>query len=92
MRSRNRNILPVRRAKPVNEIITTQKEKPVMLSVRQVAMKGILPERTLRQLIAQKKLPILRSGRTQYINYGKLLEALTIRTANYGSAVYNDRF
>jgi excisionase family DNA binding protein len=52
------------------------KEKPVILTVRQVAMRGILPERTIRRLIAEKKIPILRSGRTQYINYGRLLEAL----------------
>jgi len=60
----------------VTELAAIQKEKPVMLTVRQAAATGVLPERTLRRLIAEKKIPILRSGRTQYINYGKLLDAL----------------
>lgn len=66
----------------MTELATIQKEKlpaglpPVMLTVRQAAATGVLPERTIRRLIAEKKIPILRSGRTQYINYGKLLDAL----------------
>lgn len=56
--------------------ITTGIAKPVMLTVRETAATGILRERTIRRLIATKKIPILRSGRTQYINYTKLLAAL----------------
>ena len=51
-------------------------DKPIMVTVRQAAATGVLPERTIRRLIAEKKIPILRSGRTQYLNYGKLLDAL----------------
>ena len=58
------------------ELTVIQKEKPIMLSVRQAAATGVLPERALRRLIAEKKVPIMRSGRTQYINYGKLIDAL----------------
>jgi excisionase family DNA binding protein len=60
----------------VTELTAIIQEKPVMLTVRQAAATGVLPERTIRRLIAEKKIPILRSGRTQYINYGKLLDAL----------------
>ncbi len=60
----------------MNAATNIQNEKPVMLTVRQAAATGVLPERTLRRLIAEKKIPVLRSGRTQYINYGKLLDAL----------------
>ena len=35
--------------------LSIQKEKPVMLSVRQAAATGVLPERALRRLIAEKK-------------------------------------
>ena len=56
-------------------------EKPVMLTVRQTAAMGVLPERTLRRLIAEKKIPVIRSGRTQYINYTKLLGALEDETS-----------
>jgi excisionase family DNA binding protein len=49
---------------------------PKMLTLRQAAATGILPERTIRRLIAEKKIPVLRSGRTQYINYDKLIESL----------------
>ena len=60
----------------MTELAAIQKEKPIMMSVRQAAATGILPERALRRLIAERKVPIMRSGRTQYINYGKLIDAL----------------
>ena len=60
----------------VTELAAIQKEKPVMLTVRQAAATGVLPERTLRRLIAEKKIPVIRSGRTQYINYGRLVDTL----------------
>ena len=53
-----------------------QTAKPEMITVRQAAGRGILPERALRRLIAEKKIPVIRSGRTQYINYGRLLDML----------------
>ena len=60
----------------MSEITTTQDTKPLMLTVRQAAATGVLPERTLRRLIATKKIPVFRSGKTQYLNYSMLLEAL----------------
>ena len=55
---------------------TVQTAKPEMITVRQAAGRGVLPERALRRLIAEKKIPVIRSGRTQYINYGRLLDML----------------
>ena len=55
---------------------TAETAKPEMITVRQAASRGILPERALRRLIAEKRIPVVRSGRTQYINYGKLVEML----------------
>ena len=53
-----------------------QANKPEMLTVRQTAMRGILPERALRRLVAQNKIPVVRSGKTMYINYTRLCEQL----------------
>ena len=51
-------------------------EPPEMVTVRQAAMRGILPERTLRRLVAQKKIPVVRSGKTMYLNFTRLCEQL----------------
>lgn len=66
--------------------VTTQPTiiKPEMLSVRQAAARGILPERALRRLITLKKIPVVRSGNRQYINYTLLCEQL----ANGGGGVF----
>jgi hypothetical protein len=50
--------------------------KPEMLTVRQVALRGVLPERALRRLVAQNKIKVVRSGKTQYVNYTALVEQL----------------
>jgi len=50
--------------------------KPEMLTARQVAKRGPLPERTIRRLIAEGKIPVVRSGKTMYINYTRLCEQL----------------
>ena len=55
---------------------SVQATKPEMLTVRQAATRGVLPERALRRLIAEKRLPVVRSGRTQYINFNRLLDML----------------
>ena len=49
---------------------------PEMLSIRQVAKRGILPERALRRLVAEKRLDVVRIGRTQYVNLTLLVEQL----------------
>ena len=55
----------------------TETNKPEMLSVRQAAQRGILPERALRRLVAQGRIPVIRSGKTQYVNYTRLCEELS---------------
>ena len=50
--------------------------KPEMLTVRQVARRKVLPERTLRRLVATGKIPVIRSGKTMYLNYTRLCEQL----------------
>jgi len=47
-----------------------------MLTTRQVAKRGLLPERALRRLVAQGKIPVVRSGKVGYINYTALVEQL----------------
>jgi hypothetical protein len=49
---------------------------PEMLTIRAAAKRGLLPERALRRLAAQGKLPIVRSGKTMYLNYTALVEQL----------------
>ena len=50
---------------------------PEMLSIRQAAARGILPERALRRLVAEEKIKVVRSGRTQYVNFTALVEQLS---------------
>lgn len=47
-----------------------------MMTPRQVAKTKILPDRTIRRLIAEGKIPTIKSGRTMYINYTLLSEQL----------------
>ena len=49
---------------------------PNMMTVRQVANTGILPENAIRVLLKQGKLSAVYSGRTAYINFGKLVDFL----------------
>ena len=50
--------------------------KPEMLTLRQAALRNVLPERALRRLAAQGKIPVVRSGKTQYINFTALVEQI----------------
>ena len=49
---------------------------PEMVTVREAAKRGILPERALRRLVAQNKIKVVRSGKTQYLNFTRLCEQL----------------
>ena len=55
---------------------TIQNNKPEMLTIRQAAQRGILPERAIRRLVEQNKIPVVRSGVVAYINYTRLCEQL----------------
>ena len=60
----------------MTQVQTAQNNEPIMLTVRQAAKRGILPERTIRRLVAEGKIPVLRSGKTAYVNYTRLCEEL----------------
>ena len=49
---------------------------PHMMTIRQVAAVGLLPEYTLRRMEKQGKLPCIYSGRKCLINYSRLVEQL----------------
>jgi len=50
--------------------------KPVMMSARQIAKSGLLPQRTIYNLINTGRLPYIVSGRTKYVNYSALIQML----------------
>jgi len=54
-----------------------EKGKPKMMTVREVARTGILPEHALRQLLKAGKLPAIYVGRKALINYDRLCDDLT---------------
>ena len=54
----------------VNEVV------PEMMSIRQVAATGILPEHALRCMEKQGKLPCIYSGRKCLINITRLVKQL----------------
>jgi hypothetical protein len=55
---------------------TEKNDKPEILSIRAAGKRGILPLRTLYRLAATGKLPVIRSGKTMYINYTAICEQL----------------
>ena len=49
---------------------------PQMMTIRQIAATGLLPEHAMRQMEKQGKLPCIYSGRKCLVNYTRLLEQL----------------
>ena len=52
-------------------------ELPRMMSVRQVAATGILPESAIRNLLRENKLPAVYSGKKAYINFDLMCQQLS---------------
>ena len=50
--------------------------KPSMMTVKQIAKTGLMPENALRQLLKEGKLPVVYIGKKALINYSKLCELL----------------
>ena len=50
------------------ETVRTATPTPEMLTVRQAAQRGVLPERALRRLVAQGKIPTVKVGNRHYVN------------------------
>ncbi|MCL2198764.1 MAG: hypothetical protein FWB80_07560 [Defluviitaleaceae bacterium] len=56
-----------------------------ILTARQVAKRGILPERAIRRLIAEGKIPVIKVGRTQYVNFSQMCADLQSGTGTIWS-------
>lgn len=54
----------------------TYREKPRMMTVREVARTGLLSENALRSMLKAGKLPAIYVGNRALINYDKLCEEL----------------
>ena len=57
-------------------------KKPTMLTIRETARTGILPEHALRLLLKAGKLPVIYVGKKALINYDRLCEQLSALGAN----------
>lgn len=55
----------------------TETNIPRLMTVREVARTGILPETAVRTGIKSGLIPHIRIGNRAYINYSKLLEILS---------------
>ena len=49
---------------------------PRMMSIREIAATGLLPEHALRLMLKAGKLPAIYIGKKALINYDRLCEAL----------------
>lgn len=57
-------------------------KKPTMLTIREIARTGILPEHALRLLLKAGKLPAIYVGKKALINFDKLCEQLATLKSN----------
>lgn len=55
---------------------TSERKPPVMLTIRQCAEAGPLPEFTLRTMQRRGELPGFQTGNRFYVNYTKLIDKL----------------
>jgi len=55
---------------------------PKMMTIRQIANTGILPEHALRMLVKQDRVPYMMVGAKALINYTKLLDYLKVTSKN----------
>lgn len=49
---------------------------PKMMTVREVAATGLLPEAAIRRLLRENKIPVVYSGKKAYINFDLLCKQL----------------
>ena len=56
--------------------MTTNEKIPRMLTIRETARTGILPETALRRLAAEGRLPCIYVGRKALINFDALIAML----------------
>ena len=60
----------------MNNEVNASATPPRMLTIRQIAATGLLPEHTLRQMEKQKMLPCFYVGKKCLVNYDRLIEQL----------------
>lgn len=53
-----------------------QNRPPKLLTIRQTAKTGVLPEHALRRLVKEKRIPYIYVGNRVLINYDKLIQQL----------------
>lgn len=56
--------------------MTTNERVPRMMTIRETARTGILPETALRRLAAENRLPALKVGNRVLVNFDLLVEQL----------------
>lgn len=56
--------------------MTTNEKIPRMMTIREMAKTGILPETALRRLAAENRLPALKVGNRLLVNYDRLVQML----------------
>lgn len=56
--------------------MTTNAKIPRMMTIRETAKTGILPETALRRLAAENRLPALKVGNRLLVNYDRLVQML----------------
>lgn len=56
--------------------MTTNEKIPRMMTIRETARTGILPETALRRLAAENRLPALQVGNRLLVNYDRLVQML----------------
>ena len=54
-----------------------QPKIPTMMTIRQVAATGVLPEAALRRLVKDGTIPAIYSGTKAFINFDRLCEMLS---------------
>ena len=63
-----------------------ENKKPTMLTIREIARTGLLPEHALRLLLKDGKLPVIFVGKKALINFDRLCEQLaTLGKGNFES-------
>lgn len=53
-----------------------KKRTPKMMTIRQIAATGLLPEHALRMMAKQGELPAITVGNKLLVNYDKLVDRL----------------
>ena len=59
--------------------ISSEREIPIkMMTIREIAKTGLLPEHAIRMMVKQNKIPVLYIGRKALINYNYMVEFIRI--------------